>query len=380
MTTTTPRAGYPAPTNTGTSFPQLSPHQRKYMRISNIAGVQSLTWYYKVVIFTQNGMKMTACDAISNIGMALLDEHEDINLVNINTNTTVTEDEVIDLLYKQQPQLYYSDLHINTLTSTTTITIQLRTHLTDKYHDFRDPLGHIQVRLDKSLRFHFDEFLGIPTKLVGAILNTPHNQIHRDCLSQAITTNLPISATMHKPIIKASITNLSYTLAGKRATTKVVGIFAPIGIAAEVSGTIKKVLQDDELNLACGLGHGHFFSSKELARGPARDSAIAIHLQKIEQQFTVNLYRLELHDLDENISPEICNQLLYTTHKKSEIIISKLNLLQAYFNKEHHATSARLSYFTDKRDQPTLHIHTTKQQVHLIYEALHSLDSSLSFF
>ena len=119
-----------------------------------------------------------------------------------------------------------------------------------------------------------------------------------------------------------------------------------------------------------------FFSSKELAKGQARDSAIAIHLKKIEQLITVNLYRLELHDLHENISPELCNQLLYNTHKKSEKIISKLDLLQAFISHEHQATTARLSYFNDKRGQPTLHIHTTKQQVHLIYEALHSLESS----
>ena len=137
------------------------------------------------------------------------------------------------------------------------------------------------------------------------------------------------------------------------------GIFAPIGIAAEVSGTVKKVFQDAEMNLACGLGNGHFFSSKELARGPARDSAITIHLKKIEQLITVNLYRLDIHDLNENISPEICNQLLYSTHKKSEKIVTKLDLLQAFISHEHHATTARLSYFNDKRGQPTLHIYTT---------------------
>ena len=43
-----------------------------------------------------------------------------------------------------------------------------------------------------------------------------------------------------------------------------------------------------------------------------------------------------------------------------------------YYDDVAHATTARVSYFHDKRDLPVI----SKQQVHLIYEALHSLDSS----
>ena len=50
MTTTTPHAGYLAPTKPGNLFPPLLPHQRKHMCIEHIDDTLTLTWYYKVVI------------------------------------------------------------------------------------------------------------------------------------------------------------------------------------------------------------------------------------------------------------------------------------------------------------------------------------------
>ena len=96
----------------------------------------------------------------------------------------------------------------------------------------------------------------------------------------------------------------------------------------------------------------------------------------IENQKTVNLFCLDLHELRETVSPELCTQLLFSTHKKSQLINSKLDLLQAFFTNKYKATNARLSYFRDRRNKSVLHIHTTTQQIHLIYEALHALDSS----
>ena len=375
MTNSTPSAGYPAPKEPGTHCPPLELHQRKHMRIQHIDGTRVLTWYYKVVISTQHGAKTTVHDAIYTIAMALHENYNDINIVNLSNNTIATEDEVNDLI-TDPSNPYYAHLHTNHTTSTTTFLIKLRTNLPDTYHDFRDPLGHLQVRLDKSLRFVFDEFLGVPTKLVGAILNTPHNQIHRDRLSRVISAELPLQVKDNNPIIKASLTSLSFLKDGKRSSTTVVGIFAPVNIAGEVGGTVRKVLLNDDHNIQCGLGKGHFFSSKDLQRGPDRDNAITLHLKLIENQTTVNLYRLELHNLNDDISPEICNELLSTTHKSSKIITSKLDLLQAFFSNEFQATTATVSSFYDKRGKPKLHVNTTKQQVHLIYEALHSLDSS----
>ena len=92
-----------------------------------------------------------------------------------------------------------------------------------------------------------------------------------------------------------------------------------------------------------------------------QDNAIDIHLKMIEEQTTVNLYRLELHDLHDIISPDICNQLINNAHKKSQIINSKLDLLQAFFTTEHNANTACVSYFHDKRNVPVLHVHTSKQ-------------------
>ena len=91
-----------------------------------------------------------------------------------------------------------------------------------------------------------------------------------------------------------------------------------------------------------------------------RDLAIDLHSRMIESQTTVNLYRLQLFDLEETMSPELCTQLIVTSHKNCQLINSKLDLLQAYFNKEQQATSAHLAYFTNRNGNPTLHIHTNK--------------------
>ena len=81
---------------------------------------------------------------------------------------------------------------------------------------------------------------------------------------------------------------------------------------------MRKILQDDHLKNECGLGNAHFYSSKELARGQARDKAIELHLKMIEQHIMVNLYFLELHELKNTISPELRTHLLNSTHKKSQ--------------------------------------------------------------
>ena len=376
MTNTTPRAGYPAPTSTGRSFPPLQPYQRKHMRISTIDGVRNLTWYYKIVIFPQKGAKMTIGEAIYTIGTELYSSYdEEINIVNITNNRMATEDELVDIP-SQSPSPYYSSNRTNHTTNTSTITIQLRTQYTDNYYDLRDPLGDMQCRFPNTISFHLDEYLGVATKFVGALLHIPHKHIHRDTLARAISASLPQQATESNPIIKAAPTELTYTSNGKRHTITVVGIFAPIKIKAEVCGTIRKILCDDDMKDECGLGNAHFYSSKELARGPTRDSAIKLHLELIESQTTVNLFRLDLHDLRANVSHDLCAQLLLSTHKKSQFINTKLDLLQAYFQTEHKASTARLSYFRDKRGQEVLHIHTNTKQQHLIFEALHALDSS----
>ena len=97
MTNTTPRAGYPAPTDPGKLFPTLLPHQRKHMLTEQINGIQTLTWFYKVVISTQNGAKMPTKDAILAIGHAVVDHYkDDISIVNHVTNNLTTEDDLVD--------------------------------------------------------------------------------------------------------------------------------------------------------------------------------------------------------------------------------------------------------------------------------------------
>ena len=242
MTNTTPRAGYPAPTGPGNNFPPLAHYQRNHMRIVPIDGNPTISWHYKAVISAQQGVQMTAKEAILSIGHAVNNNYEpEISLANLNNKTLVTEDELIEIEMDAHPiRHYYSHIHTNHATSTITFHFQLLSPHVDTYSDLRDPLSHLSVRFDNSLRFHLDEFLGQPSKLVGAILNTPPNQIHRAHLAREITINLPPNTNIDKPIIKASLINLTYTSDGRHLTTPVVGIFAPLKIDAEVSGTVKK--------------------------------------------------------------------------------------------------------------------------------------------
>ena len=343
------------------------------MRITHIKGTQALTWYFKAVIAINDKHAESLPDTIFRIGAQLQSEYDDeLHLVNSKHNTIVTEDELTDL---QHPRHYCTNILTNHSSSTTTILFQLRTYEVDKYYNNRDPLRGIQFRFPNWIQFRFDEFLGVPTTLLDTIMNVPHKQIHQDLLARAISANLPPHAANIKPIVKPVPIEFSYTSDGRRTTTTVIGIYGLTSIAAEVSGTVRGLLQHEIGTLQCGTGSGQYYSLSDL-RGPNRKAAIDLHQNKIANQTMVNLYQLKVNNLDDDISPDVCSTLLIHSHKSCQLINSKKDLLQAYILHEHQATSARLSYFTDRNNNPVLQIHTTKQHVHRIYEALYALDSS----
>ena len=94
----------------------------------------------------------------------------EINLVNIKTNTEVTEDQLSDL---RRPSQYYTNCYTNRSSSTTTILIQVRTQYVDTYYNVRDPLRDIQIRFPHWITSRFDEYLGVSTSLLGTIMNVP---------------------------------------------------------------------------------------------------------------------------------------------------------------------------------------------------------------
>ena len=89
-------------------------------------------------------------------------------------------------------------------------------------------------------------------------MNIPHKQIHRDLLARAISTNFPPHAAESKHIIKPAPIKCSHTADECRTTTTVIGIYGPTSIAAEVSGTVRGLLQNDFCNLQCGIGSGQY--------------------------------------------------------------------------------------------------------------------------
>ena len=373
MTTPTPRAGHPAPTNKGHPPPVLATHQRKHMRISSVAETRVQTWFYKAIIHNNDKLVHTLADAIDCIGTVLhLDYANEINLVNIKNNTEITEEELSDL---DRPSHYYTHCHTNRSSATTTILIQIRTQYVETYYNVKDPIRDIQIRFPHWITFRFDDYLGVPTSLLGTIMNVPHKQINRDQLARAITANLPHHAAASKPIIKPMPIEFQHTSDEGRTSTTVVGIYGPTSIAAEISGTIRGILQNVTFSLPCGTSSAQYYSLSDLS-GPNRKAAIELHLKKISNLTTVNLYKLKLHDLEEDISPDVCTNLLERSHKNCKLINSKQDLLQAYISCEHQATSARLSCFTDRNNNPILKIHSEKKHVHKIYEALYALDSS----
>mmetsp|Transcript_20949 Transcript_20949/g.31937 ORF Transcript_20949/g.31937 Transcript_20949/m.31937 type:complete len:262 (-) Transcript_20949:80-865(-) len=233
MTTTTPPAGHPAPTNTGDPLPELPHHQRKHIQIQHIEGIQTQTWNYKAVISNKSDTKMTMTETINCIGYEQHDRYADgIQLVNVANNEMVYGDGLTDL---QHPSHYYTNINTNRTSSTTTILLQLRTHYLDTYYNLRDPLRSIQIRFPNWITCRFDEYLGEPTTLVGTILNVPYKHVHRDLLSNAILPALPMPAASIKPILKVVSIEFTHTKDGHCSTTTVVGIYGTTSIAAEVT-------------------------------------------------------------------------------------------------------------------------------------------------
>ena len=170
MTTPTPSTGHPVPTNTGDPSPDLSTRQRRHMRISTLARTRVQTWFYKAIISNHGNHNHTIADTINCIGIQLQLEYADeINLVNIKTNTVATADELNDLCH---PSHYYTNSHTNR-SSSTTILIQLRTQHIETYYNVRDPLRDIEIRFSHWIKFRLDEYLGVSTLLLGTIMNVP---------------------------------------------------------------------------------------------------------------------------------------------------------------------------------------------------------------
>jgi len=343
-------------------------------KIEKADGSEMTIWHYRVAKqHERNQAQMEPQEMLYNIAIALRGEENQFSIIQQNTKTPVSPDDI-----EQDDEFDISKYASSCTTprgdTATTVSTTLLICITNNHDNAQHnehPIDDLAISMQGKWHICPDRFCGLRSGMIGVFTEALPDGVNWSKTARTIAENLAQRSDNDKPLrVEVRPARFSYKDSTGRKTTTLVAVYAPRDATAEVKGICSQIAFDSADKAGLGLAHSQFHSMKSIhSKTSTRDYILERHVKRISNYSTCTI-SAETCDLDAHVSAQDCKEFLPSSFANVTDITTGRDLLYAILKHEYHADYNNILAFEYPSGDEGFKITATQTKMHTVYEAI----------
>ena len=331
-------------------------------------------WHYRVSKqHERNQAQMEPQEMLYNIAIALRGEENQFSIIQQNTKTPVSADDI-----EQDDEFDISKYASSCTTprgdTATTVSTTLLICITNNHDNAQHnehPIDDLAISMQGKWHICPDRFCGLRSGMIGVFTEALPDGVNWSKTARTIAKKLAQRGARDKPLrVEVRPARFSYKDSTGRKTTTLVAVYAPRDATAEVKGICSQIAFDSTDKAGLGLAHSQFHPMKSIhSRTSTRDYILERHVKRISNYSTCTI-SADTCDLDDHVSAQDCKEFLPSSFANVTDITTGRDLMYAILKHEYHADYNNILAFEYPSGDEGFKITATQTKMHTVYEAI----------
>ena len=331
-------------------------------------------WHYRVAKqHERNQAQMEPQEMLYNIAIALRGEENQFSIIQQNTKTPVSADDI-----EQDDEFDISKYASSCTTprgdTATTVSTTLLICITNNHDNAQHnehPIDDLAISMQGKWHICPDRFCGLRSGMIGVFTEALPDGVNWSKTARTIANKLAQRSARDKPLrVEVRPARFSYKDSTGRKTTTLVAVYAPRDATAEVKGICSQIAFDSTDKAGLGLAHSQFHPMKSIhSRTSTRDYILERHVKRISNYSTCTI-SADTCDLDVHVSAQDCKEFLPSSFANVTDITTGRDLMYAILKHEYHADYNNILAFEYPSGDEGFKITATQTKMHTVYEAI----------
>ena len=341
-------------------------------------------WHYRVAKqHERNQAQMEPQEMLYNIAIALRGEENQFSIIQQNTKTPVSADDI-----EQDDEFDISKYASScttprgdTATTVSTTLLICITNNNDNAQHNEHPIDDLAISMQGKWHICPDRFCGLRSGMIGVFTEALPDGVNWSKTARTIAENLAQRSDSDKPLrVEVRPARFSYKDSTGRKTTTLVAVYAPRDATAEVKGICSQIAFDSTDKAGLGLAHSQFHSMKSIhSKTSTRDYILERHVKRVSNYSTCTI-SADTYDLEEPVSAQDCKEFLPSSFANVTDITTGRDLMYAILKHEYHADYNNILAFEYPSGDEGFKITATQTKMHTVYEAILKFEEVLHHF